>query len=76
MAEPHHNPPLQRNNGGQIREAIDRLEGPCRRRPETRVLQIFDRLRNHQRQAPHRHPGGQELQVHDPRERIAALKRC
>jgi hypothetical protein len=27
MAEPHHNPPLQRNNGGQVREAIDRLEG-------------------------------------------------
>jgi len=27
MAEPRHNPPFQRNKGGQVREALDRLEG-------------------------------------------------
>ena len=69
MAEPQDTPPFQRAKSGQVREALDRLEGL-----------VVDGLKHgffdysiacegrQRRQAPARDPGGQKPQVHDPRE--------
>jgi hypothetical protein len=76
MAEPQDTPPFQRAKSGQVREALDRLEGL-----------VVDGLKHgffdysiacevaNGGKAPARDPGGQEPQVHHPRERGASLKR-